>query len=105
MLASKCEIGVAWEGAEGGHIMRAGKREVEAFCDALVEAACLPGSSVDPAFMLGAACAVDALACGRLDLFDPLGAAVALYADADAAGEGDPAVTDAVRRWVKGGPR
>lgn len=102
MLAARCDVGVAWEDAAGGHLARFGKREIEAFCDALVEASCLPGSSVDPAFMLGMACAVDALACGRLDVSDPLGAAVACWADADPSG-GDPAATDAVRRYWDGG--
>ena len=101
MLADRCHIGVAWEENRRGHIMRADKREVEAFCDALVETACLPGCGPDPRFVLGMACAVDALACGRLDLSDPVGAAVACWADADPAG-GEPAVTDAVRRYWDG---
>lgn len=104
MLADRCEIGVAWEESGRGHLMRASKRDVEAFCDALVEAACLPGFGPDACFALGMACALDALACGRLDLSDPVGAAVACWADAQTDAGDAPAVTDAVRRyWDRGG--
>lgn len=105
MLAARCEIAVAWDDGSGGHLARAGRREVEAFCDALVEHACgmAPGDEPEPCFVLGMACAVDALASGRLDLGDPVGAAEAAWADADPANAHvPPSVTDAVLRYWRG---